>query len=93
MVSRIAFAIATAVEPDILIADEILSVGDFLFQEKCLARIKSLMDRGTTVLFVSHSIDQIRSICDRALWIEKGKMQIIGDVNEVCDAYSNMRKV
>ena len=91
MVSRIAFAIATAVEPDILIADEILSVGDFLFQEKCLNRIKGLMDKGTTVLFVSHSIDQIRSICDRALWIEKGKPQIIGEVNEVCDAYSNMR--
>ena len=93
MVSRIAFAIATAVEPDILISDEILSVGDFLFQEKCMKRIKNLMDKGTTVLFVSHSIDQIRSICDRALWIEKGKMQIIGAVDEVCDAYSSMRTV
>ena len=91
MVSRIAFAIATAVQPDILIADEILSVGDFLFQEKCLARIRGLMESGTTVLLVSHSIDQIRSICDRALWIEKGKKQIIGSAEEVCDAYNSIR--
>lgn len=91
MVSRIAFAIATAVQPDILIADEILSVGDFLFQEKCMRRIRGLMESGTTVLLVSHSIDQIRSICDRALWIEKGKLQIIGSTDEVCDAYNNIQ--
>ena len=93
MVSRIAFAIATAVEPDILIADEILSVGDYMFQEKCLKRIRGLMEKGMTVLFVSHSIDQIRSICNRAMWIEKGKQRIIGDVNEVCDAYAGMNHV
>lgn len=89
MVSRIAFAIATAVNPDILIADEILSVGDYLFQEKCMDRIKNLMKRGTTVLLVSHSIEQVRNTCDRALWIEKGVQKKIGDVMEVCDAYSN----
>ena len=92
MVSRIAFSIATAVNPDILIADEILSVGDFLFQEKCMKRIHSLMERGTTVLLVSHSIDQIRNTCNRALWIERGQQKILGDVNEVCDAYSHIRE-
>lgn len=91
MVSRIAFSIATAVKPDILIADEILSVGDFLFQEKCLNRINHMMNEGTTVLFVSHSIEQVRKICDRALWIEKGNLKMIGDVSKVCDAYSELR--
>ena len=92
MVSRIAFAIATAVHPDILIADEILSVGDYLFQEKCMNRIQGLMESGTTVLLVSHSINQVRSICDRAMWIEKGKQMITGNVDEVCDAYGDLRK-
>lgn len=87
MVSRIAFSIATAVKPDILIADEILSVGDFRFQEKCMNRIRGLMEKGATILLVSHSIEQIRSMCDRALWIEKGNLKIIGNANEVCDAY------
>ena len=91
MVSRIAFSIATAVKPDILIADEILSGGDFLFQEKCLNRINHMMNEGTTVLFVSHSIEQVRKICDRALWIEKGNLKMIGDVSKVCDAYSELR--
>lgn len=91
MVSRIAFSIATAVKPDILIADEILSVGDFLFQEKCLNRIHSMMSEGTTVLFVSHSIEQVRQICDRAMWIEKGNLKLIGEVNKVCDSYSELR--
>lgn len=90
MVSRIAFSIATAVKPDILIADEILSVGDFRFQEKCMDRIRGLMQNGATILLVSHSIEQIRSLCDRALWIEKGDMKRIGNVNEVCDAYASI---
>lgn len=90
MVSRIAFSIATAVKPDILIADEILSVGDFRFQEKCMDRIRGLMQNGATILLVSHSIEQIRSLCDRALWIEKGDMKMIGNVNEVCDAYASI---
>ena len=78
MTARIAFAIATAVKPDILIADEILAVGDFLFQQKCEQRIKELMEGGTTVLIVSHSIDQIEHLCDRDLWIEKGKQIMVG---------------
>lgn len=88
MVARIAFAIATVVEPDILIVDETLSVGDMFFQEKCERRIQSFIDSGhATVLFVSHSIEQVERICQRAIWIEKGNLQMDGPVNEVCDAY------
>ena len=90
MVARIAFAIATVVKPDILIVDEILSVGDFLFQRKCEQRIKELMADGTTVLLVSHSIDQIRQLCNRVLWIEKGKQMRLGFTDEVCGAYENL---
>ena len=90
MVSRIAFAIATAVEPDILIADEILSVGDIRFQKKCLDRIKGLMENGTTILLVSHSVKQVSDICDRAMWIEKAKLMCVGDAKEVCETYSNV---
>lgn len=88
MVARIAFAIATATKPDILIADEILSVGDYAFQEKCEARMKKLLEGGTTVIFVSHSIDQVKRICNKATWIEKGKVIMSGDAQTVCDAYN-----
>lgn len=92
MVARIAFAIATATTPDILVVDEALSVGDFLFQEKCEKRINELVnEKGTTLLFVSHSIDQVERVCQKALWIEKGKMQMSGPVEEVCEAYRNYR--
>lgn len=89
MVSRIAFAIATAVEPDILIADEILSVGDFRFQQKCEARIRSLINNGVTVLIVSHSIEQIKSLCTRVMWLDHGRQRMIGDANFVCDQYQS----
>lgn len=89
MVARIAFAIATVTTPDILVVDEALSVGDFRFQEKCEDRIKQLVAKGTTLLFVSHSIDQVERVCERALWIEKGVARMQGDVMEVCDAYRN----
>lgn len=93
MVARIAFAIATATVPDILIVDEALSVGDFLFQEKCERRIKELVeDHGTTLLFVSHSIGQVESLCKKALWIEKGHMRMNGDVAEVCEAYKALNQ-
>ena len=72
MVARLAFAIATITKPDILIVDEILAVGDFLFQQKCEKRIQSMMKEDTTILFVSHSIEQVKKICRRAIWIEKG---------------------
>ena len=91
MVARVAFAVATATIPDILVVDEALSVGDFLFQEKCEARINELVEQhGTTLLFVSHSIEQVERVCNKAVWIEKGNMRMIGDVEEVCAAYRNL---
>jgi ABC-2 type transport system ATP-binding protein len=88
MVARIAFAIATVTEPDILVVDEALSVGDFMFQEKCEKRIDYLVhEHGTTLLFVSHIPDQVRRVCNKALWLDHGKVKMVGDVNEVCDAY------
>lgn len=88
MIARLGFAIATLVKPDILIVDEILSVGDYLFQQKCEARIAELMSGGTTVLFVSHSIEQVQRICSRAVWLEHGKIVMDGPVSEVCAKYS-----
>ncbi len=87
MVSRLAFAIATIGIPDILIVDEVLSVGDFRFQQKCEERIRHMMDLGTTILFVSHSIDQVKSICNKIVWLEHGNVKMLGDVDSVCDAY------
>lgn len=91
MVARIAFAIATATTPDVLVVDEALSVGDFIFQEKCERRINDLVEHhGTTLLFVSHSIDQVERVCKQALWIEKGYKRMEGSVEDVCFAYRNM---
>ena len=87
MVARIAFAIATITKPDILIADEILSVGDFLFQKKCEERMQRLMSGGTTVILVSHSIEQIERMCNKVAWLEHGKIKMNGPTKEVCDAY------
>ncbi|MGL5973140.1 MAG: ABC transporter ATP-binding protein [Oscillospiraceae bacterium] len=89
MVARVGFAIATLVKPDILIADEILSVGDFLFQQKCEKRIRQLMADGTTVILVSHDITQIERLCDRVAWLEKGKLKMLGSTKEICDIYKN----
>lgn len=91
MVARIAFAIATVTEPDLLIVDETLSVGDFLFQQKCEERIRRLIeDDGVTVLLVSHSTEQVERMCNRAVWIEKGHMRMLGDALEVCAAYRQL---
>lgn len=91
MIARIAFAIATATVPDILIVDEALSVGDFLFQKKCEDRINELVkEHGTTLLFVSHSIDQVENLCEKAVWIEKGQMRMKGSAEEVCAAYRQL---
>lgn len=87
MLAKLGFSIATIVNPDILIIDEILSVGDVNFHKKSADKIRSLMDGGTTVLLVSHSIPQIRETCDKAIWIDKGKVRDIGEVNRICDAY------
>lgn len=87
MLAKLGFSIATAVNPDILIIDEILGVGDVNFQKKSADKIRSLMDGGTTVLLVSHSIPQIRELCDKAIWIDNGKIKGIGEVNKICDNY------
>lgn len=87
MVSRLAFAIATIGTPDILIVDEVLSVGDFRFQEKCHNRIQKMRDRGTTILFVSHSLPQVQQICNKIVWLEKGHLRMQGDASEVCKIY------
>lgn len=92
MVARVAFAVATIFKPDILIADEILSVGDFLFQKKCEERIKNLMAGGTTVLIVSHSITQIEALCTDVIWLDKGKVKMMGKTEEVCNAYKQTTK-
>lgn len=89
MVARIGFSIATSTKPDILIVDEILGVGDFKFQEKCEQRINELMSGGTTVLVVSHSLGQIEQLCKHAMWLEHGKVKMIGEVSDVCSAYKN----
>ena len=87
MLMRLAFSIATVVQPEILIVDEILAVGDAAFQEKSKARMLELMSGGTTVLFVSHSLEQIREMCDRVIWLEHGNVKMIGPTKEICDAY------
>ena len=87
MIMRLAFSIATVVNPDILIVDEILAVGDADFQAKSKARMLELMGGGTTVLFVSHTLDQIREMCDKVLWIEHGQMQAFGETEEICNKY------
>ena len=87
MVARIGFAIATITKPDILIADEVLSVGDFLFQQKCEKRMQELMAGGTTVILVSHSIEQIERMCTKVAWLSHGHLKMNGDTATVCAAY------
>lgn len=87
MVARLAFSIATVVDPEILIVDEILSVGDIAFQNKSQQKMRSMIGGGTTVLFVSHSIAQIKDLCDRAVWLEHGHVKEIGPAEEICDKY------
>lgn len=87
MLMRLAFSIAAMVNPEILIVDEILAVGDANFQAKSRKRMLEMMSGGTTVLFVSHDLQQIRDMCDRVLWLDHGKMKMIGPTQEVCDAY------
>ena len=87
MVARIGFAVATLTSPEILIVDEILAVGDYLFQEKCEKRIREMMSGGTTVIIVSHAIDQIRRLCKHVMWLEKGHIKMIDDMQPVTDAY------
>ena len=92
MRARLGFSVATMVKPDILIVDEILSVGDYKFRKKCEARMKELLSGGTTLLYVSHSIDEVKRLCDHALWIDKGVARMQGDAKTVCDAYMEVMK-
>lgn len=90
MKARLGFSVATMVSPDILICDEILSVGDFLFQKKCMERMEQMLSGGTTLVFVSHNLPQVRQLCNHAVWIDKGAIKASGEVNMVCDQYLDM---
>lgn len=87
MSARLGFAIATIVHPDILIVDEVLAVGDIKFRVKCERRIKEMLEGKTTLLYVSHSIAEVKRLCKKAVWLDKGNMVMCGEVNDVCDAY------
>ena len=87
MMARLAFSIASVVQPEILIVDEILAVGDVKFQEKSYKRMQELMSGGATVLFVSHDLDKIEEMCDHVIWLDKGKIKMHGNASEVCNAY------
>ena len=87
MVAKLAFSISTIVDPEVLIVDEILSVGDIKFQEKSKNKMMSMIEGGTTVLYVSHSIDSIKELCRKVIWLDHGKIVKIGEANEVCDEY------
>ncbi|MCI8602756.1 MAG: ABC transporter ATP-binding protein [Ruminiclostridium sp.] len=92
MKSRIAFSIASMVEPEILILDEVLSVGDGAFKEKSEAKMKEIIANGKATILVSHSIQQIRRLCNKVLWLDKGKQIALGDTESVCDAYEEFLK-
>ena len=92
MRARLGFAIATAVEPEILILDEVLSVGDAKFRKKSEAKIRSMFDKGITVLFVSHSVEQVMNICNKAIILDHGKLVAQGEVKEICAQYNEMIK-
>lgn len=92
MVMRLAFSVASMVDPEILIVDEILAVGDSAFQEKSKAKMMELMSGGTTVLFTSHNINQIKEMCDRVLWLDHGSVMDIGKPEDICDRYEEFIK-
>ncbi|MBQ9937304.1 MAG: ABC transporter ATP-binding protein [Oscillospiraceae bacterium] len=87
MIARLGFSIATITKPDILIVDEVLAVGDENFQKKCINKIHSLLENNTTLLFVSHNSDTVQEICNRAIWLDGGKLMIDADSKTACDAY------
>lgn len=89
MVARLGFAVGTCVQPEILLVDEVLSVGDALFQQKCLDRMNAYQANGTTIVIVSHSMATLQTFCERAMWLDQGQVQAVGEVDEVIDAYIN----
>ncbi len=92
MKARLGFSVATMVSPDILICDEVLSVGDFLFQQKCMDRMSHMLNGGTTLLFVSHNVEQVKMLCDHAVWLDHGRVREIGLAEEVCDHYTELAR-
>ena len=90
MYARLGFSIATVVKPDILIVDEVLSVGDFRFQEKCEKRIQDMIAEGTTIILVSHDINLIKKICNKAVWLSLGRMIAMGEAGEICGRYETV---
>lgn len=93
MKSKLAFSLASFVTPDVLILDEVLSVGDIAFKKKSEKRMQELFDSGVTTILVSHSINQIRDMCTKVLWLEQGQMRGIGNTNELCDKYEEYMKM
>lgn len=89
MMARLAFAVAIANKPEILVIDEALSVGDLSFQSKCIQRMRQLKEDGTCILFVSHSLNQVREFCDKALYLANGTQKLFGSVDKICDQYQN----
>ena len=87
MYARLGFAIATIVNPDILIVDEVLSVGDYKFKEKCTKRIKEMIEQGTTIIIVSHEIEMIEEVCNKVLWLDHGRIRGFGDTDKICCQY------
>lgn len=87
MKSRLGFAVATMVEPDVLIVDEVLSVGDVLFKKKCMNKMNEMLSHGTTLLFVSHNMTTVQNMCDKGIWLNKGKVVMQGDIKDVSEAY------
>jgi lipopolysaccharide transport system ATP-binding protein len=92
MAARLGFSIATVVRPDILIVDEVLAVGDYAFQQKCMKRMNEMLSSGTTLLYVSHAIESVTSLCRKALWLEHGKTVMQGRADKVCSAYAESQK-
>ena len=89
MKSRLGFSVATMVQPDVLIVDEVLSVGDVLFRKKCMNKMNEMILNGTTLLFVSHDMNSVKAMCDKAIWLNKGKVVMQGDIDDVADEYNN----
>ncbi|MGL5152597.1 MAG: ABC transporter ATP-binding protein, partial [Clostridium sp.] len=92
MFARLAFAVAINVDPDILIVDEALAVGDTRFQIKCINKMKELKNNGTTILFVSHATEQVKRFCNKAIWIKNGKIEAMGESSEIVDLYEDFMK-
>lgn len=92
MKARLGFSVATMIDPEILICDEVLSVGDYQFKKKCNERMEEMLSGGTTLLYVSHNIDSVKNLCTHAIWLDHGDVVMIGEAKDVCDAYSTRQE-